>query len=283
MKKHSIILIVVISVIVIGIVAMLFLLGGDKEQEVGQLPINPGETVTDTDDSNATVEDEKSQNEVQEAEIWEVYNNGEIKNVDGVEGIYINTYNGTEEVVTIPSEIEGVRVIGLTGNSFYMNKNIKEVIIPETVITISGHAFYECKNLEKVLIPDTVSYIGEEAFAYCTSLKEITLPRDLETIGTNAFSCSGLEKINFNCIKLKEIPNHSFDYIKLEVLRVPECVTKLDCSFFGVTTLKEVYIPETTTELDCAFNDSPDVVIYGKPGSAAEYLAKDYEYKFIAQ
>ena len=277
MRKHSIILIAIISVIVIGIVAMLFLLGGDKEQEVGQLLTNTDETVVDTDDGNETVEDGTSQNEEQETEIWEIY-----KHESGE--FYIGGYNGTDKVVYIPEEVDGHKITGLTGNSFSNNKIIEEVYLPETIKTVSSHSFYKCDNLKKVSFPETLQYIGEYAFSFCKSLKEVTLPKELEFIGGNAFSmCSSLTTVNFNCTKLTNLNTKCFAYTALKTVTIPECVTFIDDAFISDEKLESAYVPASVVEMDISFFRCPNVTIYTPKGSYAESYAKTEGYKFIAQ
>lgn len=234
--------------------------------------------------SNATTETvENTQNQSDNGfnngntKTWEVY--------DYEDGTYfISGYNGTDKIVKIPSEINGIKVTGLTGNSFYMNNTIEEVIIPDTIITISSNAFSECKNLKKVSFPETLQYIGEMAFAYCESLTEVVLPKDLEYLGVNAFSmCRSLSSLTFECTNLTSIPEKCFAHTALKVIEIPNTVTFIDDSFTGIKSLEKAYIPESVTEMDCSFMDSPNVVIYGAHGSCAYYYAQDENHQFVAQ
>lgn len=86
-----------------------------------------------------------------------------------------------------------------------LDKNVKEVVIPNTVTSIGEYAFINCESLTNITIPDSVTSIGVEAFAGCTSLESVTIPNSLTTIEEGAFS---------DCISLTEIiiPN-SVTYI----------------------------------------------------------------------
>ena len=56
---------------------------------------------------------------------------------------------------------------------FAYNKNIKSIVLPETITTICEKAFFECENLIDIFIPDSVEFIGKETFGYCKRLKNI--------------------------------------------------------------------------------------------------------------
>lgn len=67
--------------------------------------------------------------------------------------------------------------------------------IPYGVTDILG-AFTCCRNLKTIVIPDTVKSIGDSTFRNCTALANITIPNSVTTIGWSAFSgCSSLESI----------------------------------------------------------------------------------------
>ena len=83
-------------------------------------------------------------------------------------------------------------------------KNLKEVILPETVTTIGLGAFTQCA-LETVVLPEAVTSIGIEAFASCLNLKSIKLPDKLQSIERRAFyECTSLEAVEMP-ISLKSI------------------------------------------------------------------------------
>lgn len=210
-------------------------------------------------------------------EIWDVYEMD-----DGT--VYIDCYNGSNPVVSVPSQINGVTVTGLTGNAFYCNTIVTEVTLPDTIETISSHAFYQCTNLRKVTFPDSITYIGEESFMFCENLENIILPKSLEEMHDNAFSaCSKLKSVTFTGDKLLTIPDKCFGYSALETITIPASVTHIGNAFQYIETLKTAYIPASVTEMDASFFRSPNVVIYGEKGSYAETYANEDGFEFIAQ
>ena len=76
-------------------------------------------------------------------------------------------------------------------------KDIRTVIIGDSVTYIGKYAFYDCDGLATITIPNSVTSIGGYAFADCDGLKQITLPDKLESIEENTFyNCDLLTEIN---------------------------------------------------------------------------------------
>ena len=89
--------------------------------------------------------------------------------------------------LTIPSEIDGYRVIEIGDSAFENCIGIETVVIPDGVITIGEGAFYNCLLLKSIVIPDTVTVIGEATFAYCSNLADIVVPDSVTSIAYGAF------------------------------------------------------------------------------------------------
>lgn len=87
----------------------------------------------------------------------------------------------TDTVVTIKDGTKGI-----AGYAFYMQRNLKEVVIPDSVNNIGEAAFMDCISLKNVTIPDSVNNIGEVAFMGCESLKTVTIPESVKVIGREA-------------------------------------------------------------------------------------------------
>ncbi len=124
-------------------------------------------------------------------------------------------YTGKSTSVTIPSEVNSVKVTAIGNEAFWKNETMTSISIPSTVTSIGDAAFNECTALKKVVIPSKVTSIGEAAFWYCSSLKSVVIPKSVTKIGNNAFKgCTALTaytvKGSFGETYIK---NH--DYIKL--------------------------------------------------------------------
>lgn len=97
----------------------------------------------------------------------------------------ILAYVGKDEKVIIPTEIEELQVIAITG---WYSLKAKEITIPASVKTIGEYAFRGC-NLEKVNFELTskLETVLPGAFSY-NNLKQIYLPNKELVIYQNAFS-----------------------------------------------------------------------------------------------
>ena len=77
------------------------------------------------------------------------------------------TYDGKTYPVACVAECAFAEYKGWNG------KEIRSVVIPNSVVAIGEEAFVESGTLRRVEIPNSVRYIGEDAFADCESLSEI--------------------------------------------------------------------------------------------------------------
>jgi hypothetical protein len=66
-------------------------------------------------------------------------------------------------------------------------RNLRSIIIPNSVTFIGDDAFSECHRLESVEIGNSVISIGENAFRGCAMLKSLTIPNSVKSIGDYAF------------------------------------------------------------------------------------------------
>ena len=122
------------------------------------------------------------------------------------------------EVVNVPREIDGNRVVAVDKRGFAFLDNLRSVRLPKGVYHIGDEAFMYSFSLETVELPAGVTHIGRGAFSvcralksislsegllrieertfyFCESLTEINLPRSLTYIGTNAFTCCGFTEL----------------------------------------------------------------------------------------
>ncbi|MCD8206927.1 MAG: leucine-rich repeat protein [Bacteroidales bacterium] len=160
--------------------------------------------------------------------------------------------------IRIPSEFNGVHVVGIADSAFEGVESVKSVTIPEGVKFIGSRAFHGCKNLFNVVIPSTVETIGDEAFSNCGDLDEITISYGVKSIGNAAFSdCEFLE-----CVAIPdsvtEIGRDLFKNCKnLECVRLPAGITEIKEGMFSGCGIFEYYIPDSVISIDDgAFEDT---------------------------
>ena len=96
-----------------------------------------------------------------------------------------------EASFTIP---EGVTVIGEM--AFRGKKQLKNIIIANTVKEIEHDAFYDCDELDNIYVPASMKEIKSYAFAECDKLKRITFAGVPKKLSHHAFDdCDQLHDI----------------------------------------------------------------------------------------
>ena len=111
------------------------------------------------------------------------------------------TWTLTEDGVLTISGYGQMYDYGLYGNGqsspwFAYRKDIKELVISDSVTNIGNEAFYGCTGLTAVNLPEGITKIGRDAFADCTGLTTVNLPNSLMEIGSYAFGwCSKLTAV----------------------------------------------------------------------------------------
>lgn len=176
----------------------------------------------------------------------------------------ITGYNGTENELVFPEEIDGYTMVAIADNAFKYNSlnspEIYSITVPETYKRIGKYFFYGCGSLSNIELPHSLEYIGEFAFLitdyynneickneqnvvyigeYCISSQQgseypelfpdsYTIKQGTKLIATSAF---------FRADRLKKIiiPN-GVEYIN-------------DGAFFWCQSLKSVVIPNTVKNL----------------------------------
>lgn len=161
-------------------------------------------------------------------------------NVDG--GIEVYQYDGeTEpEVLEIPAEIDGKKVVSI-GSDFYTLKYVTtEIILPETIKKINKSAFNSCYELKKFNIPASVEFIGAFAFTACNKLTEFTCDKNNQyyTVIDNVL-------FDKDVTKLISAPTCSENYI------LPDTVEIISqYAFYHNYGVKTITLNESLTEIE---------------------------------
>ncbi|SDB22190.1 Leucine rich repeat-containing protein [Ruminococcaceae bacterium FB2012] len=204
----------------------------------------------------------------------------------------VTKYNGSAESVTVPSYFGDFKVTKLT-NTFYKNKTVKNVVIPETVTELASGVFngcsellsvtlpsgiskmddltfYECTKLESITIPGGVTEIAKNAFGRCRALKTVTIPKSVTSIGYQAFqSCSDLAKLSIGG-GVTEIGTKAFtECNSLKKVTVPGNVKTIGSNAFeSCKVLATVNIKKGTSEIGAeAFKACPALTDVTLPDS----------------
>ena len=109
----------------------------------------------------------------------------------------IGSYNGSDKVVVIPSEIDGKKVTEIDKMAFANNETVEGIVVPDTVEYIRDGAFGNCENLKYVVLSKNLKAIEEGVFVN-TRIKEITFPGTLSDVGANGEGLLGLQGATIN-------------------------------------------------------------------------------------
>lgn len=180
---------------------------------------------------------------------------------------YIVKFSSTAPYVTIPSELDGYKVVAIAtdqawssiGGAFENNSSMQTVVIPASVKKIDPRAFKKCSGLQQVLIGEGVTEIGEYAFDNCDYMQRVQIKGStLRTIGKGAFiGCDALD--NFTIPEsVTTIGADAFKHCKaLSSIVIPDDVTEFGGgAFTGCTALAEATIGDGITELKANGSDA---------------------------
>lgn len=205
--------------------------------------------------------------------------------------VVVISYTGSNEVVAIPSSVNGKVVTEIGANAFH-NKDlsITKVTIPNTVTTIDKNAFYGCTKLKSITLPSSVTTIAAYAF-YQTGLTSVTIPKSVTTIGDGAFgNCISCQKITVAKDNAKYIATDGVLFsknkktlvqypagMKITSYSVPSSVTTISGgAFAGCANLTKLTITKNVTTIGKdAFVSCKKLTIYAPSSSTAyKYAVK---------
>lgn len=174
----------------------------------------------------------------------------------------ILNYNGEEETVIVPAELDGHAVTEIDGNAF-RSSDMVSVFLPDSIISPDANIFGRCYSLAEVnvslknpdlesvdgvlfskkdrclvcypaakesevyIVPQGTQALSEGAFSACEYLTEVILPDGLKIIGNEAFA---------GCYCLK-------------ALNLPDGLTTIGDRAFADCEMKEIVIPDSVTEI----------------------------------
>ena len=206
------------------------------------------------------------------------------------------------DTLNVPATVNGRKVTQIgEGFSVYHGyeyaKNIKKVILPNTIKEIGNYGFSDCVELKEINIPKSIEKIGEgafydnralktidlsnvkiisrHAFYGCSGLTDVKLSK-VESIGDGAFLwCSSLKDVQLVSSTIKEIGPEVFSYCsELEKINIPKSVEKIgESAFLHNKSLKIIDLSNVKIISRYAFNDcsSLTVVKLGKVESIGDY------------
>ncbi len=119
-----------------------------------------------------------------------------IQLINNKKSVILTNYNGNEENIVIPNEINNIPVASLGTSLFNGCDFIKSITIPNGISLISAKTFYKCTSLKNIILPNTITNICSYAFGSCSSLEEIIIPKTVKTIYNHIFyKCTNLKVV----------------------------------------------------------------------------------------
>lgn len=193
-----------------------------------------------------------------------------------------NTYTiidvGDESDIIIPptyNDLPVDRIQGEYGTGAFARKEIRSVIIPDSIIEIGQNTFANCNKLESVNISENsaLRIIGRNAFSGCSSLKSLYVPKGVEQILDSAFNnCGSIEFFEVDEVNAfyKSDNGHLIDINNVLIkgvnnVTVPEGVIKLEeASFRRCSLIDRLYIPTSVNEIGNYFiaNSNINTIFY---------------------
>ncbi len=107
----------------------------------------------------------------------------------GQEYCEVNGCSPVPANLSIPSVLQGRKVIGVGIDAFDSAEGVQNVTLPSTVEYIARMAFRNCPDLMSVTLPDSVTEIGAYAFYLCENLVSVKFPSGITNLGDGAFQC----------------------------------------------------------------------------------------------
>lgn len=219
---------------------------------------------------------------------------------EGLESIGGETVIGGEKntavkQIVIPSSVKYIETGAFNGFAA-----LEEICLPDTVEEIGTDAFSQCAGLkniglskglkslpsrcfaysgiEEVTIPGNIRKCLD-AFQFCDHLKTVTIEEGTEELWGTFSSCGSLESVvipssmkRISCSAFKECSSLKDVWIYSKDI---DLNYRIDYEIFGHVEFYGIGDSAETDETYYLFADSPDVVIHGYAGSAAEAFAKE--------
>jgi len=198
--------------------------------------------------------------------------------VNGVAGMVVTEYEGTDLDVVIPNYVGSVPVIGIYDDAF-SSTDITSISLSKNTVWLQSGVFSGCSGLQTCDFNGAkLTEIPESAFYSCSSLKKIELPDTVTKLGSSAFEgCNQLNSINYTNITY-------FDSDSLYGTQLQYVFLDKHVEYVGETAFSKTYvfiandtIPETWDK-----NISSSTSDQYKPIVGAK-IAKNYIYTLNEQ
>ena len=111
---------------------------------------------------------------------------------------FISSYRGDDTDVVFPSEVDGVKIIGVsyrTGKAPAVYSSITSVHLPDGYRFFGNSAFAGCIKLREVFLPLSTEHVCSQVFMGCTALETVVLPYSAPTGKWMFRDCTALKDV----------------------------------------------------------------------------------------
>lgn len=151
----------------------------------------------------------------------------------------ITEQGGKATVLTLPEELDGVKITEVAAGLFENNKNLTKVTVPMGYTTLGERAFKGCTALGSVSLANSVVNIGAEAFSGCTAIQSLQLSTELTAVP---------DKMCYGCTSLR-------------FFNAGGAATIGEAAYYGCTSLTSIAFSQSVTSIGKeAFRDCTAIV-----------------------
>lgn len=161
----------------------------------------------------------------------------------------LTKYTGKAESVTVPSEINGVKIVKIGKGAFEELFYLKHVVLPDGITELGDSAFDNDQFLESIKLPDTITKIGNNVFDDCSRLKDINMPKNLKEIGDDAFAECAFESVVIPDTVTKIGKSAFADAVNLKKVVLPKNIEVLEERVLNSSHIEEIVIPDKVTHI----------------------------------
>lgn len=117
----------------------------------------------------------------------------------------LNHNSSLEEV-----DFSNTKLTSLPNDCFVNCRNVKKVILSNTITELPWQMFSSCKSLNYFVVPNGITRIEYNCFSYCDNLLQVELPSTLTYINNNAFYYNNLQVIISHALVSPQIESQTF-------------------------------------------------------------------------
>ncbi len=172
------------------------------------------------------------------------------------EGAFIHSYTGGKSQLTLPAEIDGNLVVGISERAFIAHPKLRFVFIPPTITQIGEGAFAGCLSLRDILVdPLNPNYTSTNGVLFDKEIKRLIQypagskkPYYEVPIGTTSidpYSFIFCKNLNYILLPegIEQIGHHAFEGASITRIELPSSINKLgQYAFLSCDALKSIQI-----------------------------------------